>query len=205
MTTVFKNMDKILILKSDERFGEDSLLLAWQYLRHSVWRVLPPLLFGNTKATFSQATLVRLVNGHWKEVGEASCSPSEFFVRSASVPLCTPDTHSQTSTTEMPRSKKRLLENNPLLQSSVLSPGLFSHSLFSPVESLRPTRVFWDFAERQTYARNCEDPWLEESAVNKKSVYFFRSFISRPEIGHYSQSTPIFSFPVLFRNFTLIK
>lgn len=36
MTTVFKNMDKILVLKSDERFGEDSLLLAWQYLRHSV-------------------------------------------------------------------------------------------------------------------------------------------------------------------------
>lgn len=163
-------MDKILVLKSDERFGEDSLLLAWQYLRHSVWRVLPPLLFGNTKATFSQATLVRLVNGHWKEVGEASCSPSEFFVRSASVPFSIPDTHSQTSTTEMPRNKKRLLENNPLLQSSVLSSGLlfFAFLIFSRQKpssdfwaSHIRLRVFWDFAERQTYARNCEDPWLE--------------------------------------------
>lgn len=136
MTTVFKNMDKILVLKSDERFGEDSLLLAWQYLRHSVWRVLPPLLFGNTKATFSQATLVRLVNGHWKEVGEASCSPSEFFVRSVSVPLSTPDTHSQTSTTEMPRNKKGRLKIT--LSSSRVSfhpVSYFSHSLFSPAES----------------------------------------------------------------------
>lgn len=112
------------------------------------------------------------------------------------------------------KKQKKVSWKYPLPQSSVLSPGLlfFAFLIFSRRKLSSDSwashirlRVFWDFVERQTYARNREDPWLEESAVNKKSVYFFRSFISRPEIGDYSQSTPIFSFPLPGRNFTLIE
>lgn len=138
-------MDKILVLKSDERFGEDSLLLAWQYLRHSVWKVLPPLLFGNTKATFSQATLVRLVNATRRKsakraVHRRNSSCARLLFHSAFQIL-------------IPKYQRRkcqkikLLENNPLLRSRVLSPAFLffaeirnhSHSSFSPAESFRPT------------------------------------------------------------------
>lgn len=112
--------------------------------------------------------------GLWMDTGRKSTKRAVHRRNSSCArlpfPLSIPDTHSQTSTTEMPRNKKRLLENNPLLQSSVLSSGLlfFAFLIFSRQKpssdfwaSHIRLRVFWDFAERQTYARNCEDPWLE--------------------------------------------
>ena len=64
----------------------------------------------SVNVTLLSALAQKKATGHSNEVGVAGRSPSDFFVRSARITFSIPLSHSQRSTTEMPR-KKKLLEN----------------------------------------------------------------------------------------------